>query len=168
MLARRYACGPQSVSYAAFSKALDDAMRDMDAKGNYLLGGEVVEKFPGKLDDINVSSGKHKFISKYNIIIITKFIYQLPVFPRVQTDHTKAYSVFMCDPKKVFHESLNADRVHKLVLAAIKKLQRHVKLNNLRVCSYFYPEADPMKRGNCNQVITFEFHIILDLRLQVS
>ncbi|XP_026479927.1 uncharacterized protein LOC113386357 [Ctenocephalides felis] len=128
LLARRYACGPQSVSYAAFSKALDDAMRDMDAKGNYLLGGEVVEKFPGKLDDIN-----------------------LPVFPRVQTDHTKAYSVFMCDPKKVFHESLNADRVHKLVLAAIKNLQRHVKLNNLRVCSYFYPEADPMKRGNCNQ-----------------
>lgn len=133
LLCKKYLKDSYTLNYYAFVAAIDEAVQYMDAHGMLDLGGDILPQYPGRV--INA---------------------ELPKLPRPEIGKIMAASVF--GKQSIFHSCLEPPREIEDLITVIRRIQRHVLQNRLRV-NEFFKGFDPL---NCGKLTLSQFHRGLD------
>ncbi|KAJ3666453.1 hypothetical protein Zmor_001895 [Zophobas morio] len=134
LLLKKYLKDSYTVNYIAFIAAIDEIVKYLDKHGVMDLSGDVLSLFPGRI--INA---------------------ELPKLPRPEMGKLLASSIF--GKQSIFHSSLTEPKQTQDLLTTIKRIQRHVLENRLRV-EEFFKDFDALNSG---RLTVSQFHRGLDI-----
>lgn len=133
LLMKKYLKNSYTLNYVAFVKDIDAAVQYMDQHGMLDLGGDILSVFPGRVIDA-----------------------ELPKLPRPEIGKMMASSIF--GKQSIFHAALEAPRQDEDLVTVIRRIQRHIMQNRIRI-NDFFKDFDPL---NCGKVTLSQFHRGLD------
>ncbi|GLV45240.1 chaoptin [Carabus blaptoides fortunei] len=133
LLVKRFLKDSYTLNYVAFVTAIDEAVNYMDQHGILDLGGDIMDIFPGRI--INA---------------------ELPKLPRPEIGNILLASVI--GKQDNFHPAIKVPCGQEDLLTIVRRIQRHVLENRLRV-NEFFKDWDMY---NCGRITTNQFERGLD------
>nr|CAD7573058.1 unnamed protein product [Timema californicum] len=148
LLLKKFLKDSYTVNYVAFIAAIDDIVKYLDHNLLLDLGGVrrlyIKYKHENLLQDI---------LTQYPGRAISA---ELPKLPRPEIGHVRASDVFGL--QSIFHPSLDRPVEQENLQEVIRRIQRHVFTNRIRV-GQFFQDFDPM---NCGRITVSQFRRGLD------
>ncbi|XP_017773462.1 PREDICTED: uncharacterized protein LOC108560438 [Nicrophorus vespilloides] len=133
LLVKKYMKDSYTLNYVAFVADIEATVDYLERHGCLDLGGDIMSQFPGRV--INA---------------------ELPKLPRPEIGKIMAASVF--GKQSIFHPALNAPSQRQSLLEIIRRIQRHVLENRIRI-SDFFEGFDSLGSG---KITASQFHRGLD------
>lgn len=133
LLIKKYLVASYAINYIAFLHAIDQIVQYLNEKGILDLSGDILSLFPGKI--INA---------------------ELPRLPRPEIGKILASSIF--GKQTIFHPALSEPNKMEPLLLIIRRIQRHVLENRIRVYEFFV-HFDALNSG---KITCSQFHRGLD------